>query len=102
MMYVLAVAFGGLEVLLVTWLVLVIANGGGLWFIAGLMLYFLWSALIGGTLKSVALMLLSAVLLASGYASFGIVAAIFTYLGLIVLGEILTFLKSKTESEEDE
>jgi hypothetical protein len=94
MMPILAVLLGSLEV---TWLVLVISHGGGLWFIAGLVAYFAWSAYVGGTLKSMAMMLASACLLAWVYLSFGIVAAVAAYAGLIVLGELLPFGKSKPD-----
>ena len=97
MMPILAVLLGSLEVLLVTWLVLVISHGGGLWFIAGLVAYFAWSAYVGGTLKSMAMMLASACLLAWVYLSFGILAAVAAYAGLIVLGELLPFGKSKPD-----
>lgn len=101
MMPILAVLLGSLEVLLVTWLVLVISHGGGLWFIAGLVAYFAWSAYVGGTVKSMAMMLASACLLAWVYLNFGIVAAVAAYAGLIVLGELLPFGKSKPDELAD-
>jgi hypothetical protein len=101
MMSILGVLIGSLEFLLVTWLVLVIAHGGGAWFIAGLIAYFAWSAFVGGTLKGMALMLVSASLIAWVYLSFGIVAAVAGYAGLIVLGELLPFGKSKPDESTD-
>jgi hypothetical protein len=98
MMLVLSVLLGSLEVVLVTWLVLVISHGGGLWFIAGLIAYFAWSFYVGGTLKSIAMMLASASLLAWFYLSFGIVAAVAAYVGFIVLGELLSLGKPKPDA----
>ena len=97
MMSILAVLLGSLEVLLVTWLLLVIFHGGGAWFIAGLLAYFAWSAYAGGTLKSMSLMLASAAVLAWVYLSLGMLAAVAGYVGLIVLGELLPFGKSKPD-----
>lgn len=101
MMPILAVLLASLEVLLVTWLVLVIAHGGGIWFIVGLIAYFAWSAYVGGTLKSMMLMLASGAILAWVYSGFGIVAAIVAYVGFILLGELLPFGKSGADESPD-
>lgn len=101
MMPILAALLGSLEVLLVTWLVLVISHGGGVWFIVSLIAYFAWSVYVGGTLKTMSLMLASAAMLAWVYSSFGIVAAVAAYGGLIVLGELLPFGKSRPDESTE-
>jgi F0F1-type ATP synthase assembly protein I len=95
MMSILALILGSFEVLLVTWLVLVIFNGGGGWFVGGLIAYFAWSAYAGGTLKGMALMLAIAAVLAWVFSSFGVVPAVLTYIGMIAVGEILPSKKTK-------
>jgi hypothetical protein len=101
MLTVIAMFLVSLEVLLVTWLVLVISYGGGFFFIFGLVLYSLVSVYLRKSLKSIILMMITAVILAWSYSMFGLVAALLAYVALIVLGEYLPFVKDKDENSDD-
>lgn len=96
-----AMALVSLEVVLVTWLVLVIFYGGGFLFIAGLVLYSILSVWFRKSLKSIVLMMITAVLLAWSYSTLGLLAALLVYVGLIILGEFLPFVKDKGENSDD-